>query len=109
MDKEQLKTALPGIIVILVVVGTLAFIGVDGAFSTLDGLTDAQRCGESPLQLPANPDNPDGELRTFEDTQELKNYLDDTEISYENAAEEWNPFVKDGQVYIQPSGDVCEN
>lgn len=56
-------------------------------------------CGDSPLKL---------EGQTFSDKQELKDFLSDKELSYEKAEQNWNPFVKDGQLYIKPEGDVCE-
>lgn len=100
MDRHQILDAAPVIILAILLGSTILYVAGDGAFTTIGGLGDDVVCGESPLQL---------EGQKFTDKQELKEFLSDKELSYEKAADAWNPFVKDGQLYIQPEGDVCES
>jgi hypothetical protein len=89
------QRVIPILLIAVLIVGAASLLGAD-LFSAV-GLEE--ECGTGVLEL---------EGETFSSEQELRDFLEDKEVSFETLNQEWNLYNENNQVYYERTGDKCD-
>lgn len=100
MASDQLRQYVLGAVVAVFVLASAAAIFnlTGGDFFSVIG-AGSQECGTNELVL---------EGETFSNREELRSLLADREASYQEVAQGWNVYERDGELWYRVTGEACQ-